>query len=294
MDKPKPNRKTPRAHRPIAKKSRARQQHLSLDKYLQDSHTLAPRLQRLAQDIATISLTPKKSRFTCAECEQLIEFYVDAEKRGEQVRTGFPVVWKHLKTCDRCRTSYELLTEALNESALTNFDAFPASPPPLPFLAPPSSNTPWTRHAHARVAGAPLNFGFTIRALYLRQSLSTNQPTLVMRGEPGPAKRALVLSDTISLGNRDVIVKIWIQRLETSPFARLEISLAASVPLPDPLRVNLTSDGYTYSNIIQKGHFSFDEFPVSVLEDARDLRVEFEADDDSAVAIAGHAGRDVG
>lgn len=294
MDKPKPNRKTPRASRPIAKKNRASRRHHSLDKYLQDSHTLAPRLQRLAQDIAAISDTPKTSRLTCAECEQLIEFYVDAEKRGEQARTSFPIVWKHLKTCAQCQTSYALLTEALNESTPTDFDAFPAAPRPLPFLAPTQSNAPWTKHARARVAGDPLNFGFTIRALYLRQSLSQHQPTLFTRGEPEPAKKALVLSDTISLGNRDVIVKIWVQRLETSTFARLEISLAASIPLPDPLRVNLTSHSYTYSGIIQKGHFSFDEFPVSVLEDARDLRVEFEADDNPAGTIAKHAGEDVG
>lgn len=254
----------------------------------------AASLDRLIQAITATSTASKHQELTHQDCEAALEFYVDAEGRGQKARTLYPAVWRHLRSCARCRASYALLADALQDKEPLNAGLEShLSPPALPFLAPQREDAPWTKHVRARVGGAPFNFGLNIRILHLQQRLSMSQPTMLLRGESEPAKRALALSDTISLGALDVMVKIWVQRLDTPEFVRLEILLASSAPLPDPLHVNLIWNDHTHSDVIHEGRFSFDKFPASALEDGgRKLRVEFKADNQPPVAVKGYPGGD--
>lgn len=255
---------------------------------------LAVRLRRLAQAIAGAPTAAKAARLSCDACEALLEFYMDAAERGEKVRARFPAVWKHLQTCARCQESYRLLSESfgctqdvsLRAETPSIGDALPSAPP-LPFLAPAPSDAAWSKRVRSRVGGAPLGFGFIIQALHLRRVVSASQPALLVRGKPAPslrlrsgqAQRSLVLSDTLSLGDRDVAVQVWAQRLDDSDAIRLEGLIASSTPLPAPLRVTLRWDDYAYSNLVHQGRFSFDEIPVSSLEHIRDFHVEFDCGD---------------
>lgn len=290
MDKRKPNRRGNQAHRPKERQGRGSDPTVSLHRYLQDSGKLAPRLQRLAQAIAASSGAPMAARLSCDECEAMLEFYVDAEMRGEPPNDLFPAVQKHLKTCSRCQVSYQLLADSLGEEPMTDFAIQAASAPTLPFLLPPASDAPWTKRVHPRIGGAPISFGVAIQASHLRQRLSESQPAMLTRGKLTPGKRTLVLSDAFSLGDRKVAAKLWVQRLEDPAFLRIEIQLASSSPLPEPLHVHVTWNGRTQAGLVHDGKYSLDGIPLSALEGERTLRIEFQADDHPAHSIEGPGG----
>jgi hypothetical protein len=220
----------------------------------------------------------------------MLEFYVDAEMHGEPAKDLFPTVQKHLKTCSRCRVSYQLLADSLTEETTADFAILSASTPPLPFLVPPASNAPWTKRVRPRIGGAPINFGVAIQASHLRQRLSESQSAMLTRGKLTPGKRTLVLSDTFSLGDRKVAVKLWVQRLENPTFLRIEVQLASSSPLPEPLHVHVTWNGRTQAGLVHDGKYSLDGIPLSALEGERTLRIEFQADDHPANSIEGPGG----
>jgi len=242
---------------------------------------LASRLRRLAQAIAAAPKASPSANLSCTECEALLEFYVDTERRSDpsdslQARARFPAVWGHLETCARCQESYRLLSESWKADSTPPLDDAALAAPPLPFLVPASNDAAWSKRVRSRVGGAPLGFSFIIRVLHLQRVVSVKQPTLAVRGVSKPSKKALALSDTIPLGNLNVNVEMWAQRLENSDNLRLEILLASSAPLPEPLRATLRWNDHTYSDLVRQGRFSFDGIPVSILEGARELRVEFE------------------
>ncbi len=290
MDKRKRNRRPERAPRAKAARGRGNEPTTSPDRYLGESKPLAQHLQRLAQAIAASSPAPVTARLSCHECEAMLEFCLDAEGRGEPAQDDYPSVYEHLRTCARCRLSYRLLTESLREDPSADVSAVSAAASPLPFLAPPASESPWTIIERPRLAGAPANFGVAIQAWYLRQRLSETQPAVLVRGKLMPGKRTLVLSDTVSLSGRKVAVKLWVQRREDSTLVRLEIQLASSAPLPEPLHVHVSWNGRTESGVVRAGKYSLDGIPFSALEGERPLRIEFQADDPPVHSVEGPGG----
>jgi hypothetical protein len=230
--------------------------------------SLTQRLARLAQAIASASPTLH------ADVEALLEFYVDSEQRGDDVRTLYPAVWKHLQSCNRCHTSYLLLTEALSES----------SEPPtiqaersLPFLVTQPENAAWRKYVRSRIAGAPLGFGFTIQAEYLQKLVAPpSEPALVLRNHAQPEIKTLLLSDHFTLGKREVMVELWTRRTQDPDQVQIEIILASSAPLPEPLHVSLRWNGHHYASQIQQGYGVIERIPIADLKNARDLHVDFE------------------
>jgi len=234
--------------------------------------SLTQRLARLAQAIASASLPSRP--LSHADIEALLEFYVDSEQRGDDVRTLYPAVWKHLQSCSRCHTSYLLLTEALSES----------SEPPtiqaersLPFLVTQPENAAWRKYVRSRIAGASLGFGFTIRAEHLQKLVAPpSEPALVLRNHAQSETKALLLSDHFTLGKREVMVELWTRRTQDPDQVQIEIILASSAPLPEPLRVSLRWNGHHYSSQIQQGYGVIERIPIADLKNARDLHVDFE------------------
>jgi len=248
-------------------------------------HTLALRLQYLAQAIASVSDASRVHRLSHAEVESLIEFYVDSEKRGEKAQALYPAVWSHLQSCGHCRASYTLLTEATPDgSSLENDRPHTARlAPTLPFLAAQTKDAAWTKHVRSRVGGAPLRFGFTIHPVHLRTLFASTLPVTAMRDQPSPTRRALLLSDTFALGQREVVAELWTQRGEDPTQIQIEVVLVSSSPLPDPLRVSIRWNDRHYSGLIQQGRTILGGIPTSDLESARDLRVDFEEVQPSAI-----------
>lgn len=239
---------------------------------------LALRLKHLAQAVASVSGASPVQRLPHVEVESLIEFYVDSEKRGEKVRTLYPAVWEHLKSCNRCRASYTLLTEATSNSSELEGDGLPStrSVHPLPFLTAEVKDAAWSKHVRSRIGGAPLGFGFTIHSGHLQRLASLPAPALVLRDQSRPGARALLLSDTFTLGKREVLVELWSQRTEDPTQVQIEIALTSSNSLPDPLCVTVRWNEHHYSSQIHQGRGVIDRIAISDLESARDLRVDFE------------------
>ncbi|GEM_PF-1083610 len=254
-------------------------------RYLTDSPTLALRLQRLARAIAAAPGQPSPAPLSHAACEALLEFYVDHERRAEEARALYPAVWEHLQTCARCRESYDLAKAALADAAPDSISTR-ASIPALPFLIRADETTAWSKQVRSRVGGAPLGFGFIIQPQHL-QRLFAPAPAARLRGAAAPTERALLLSDTVNLGQRNALVEMWVHRFADSPEGRLEIFLVSSSPLPEPLHVTLRWNDQQHSEVIVRGHCAFDHLPIAELENARDLRVEF-AEQSDATTEGGH------
>jgi hypothetical protein len=234
---------------------------------------LALRLKHLAQAIASASHASSPRRLSHHEVESLLEFYVDSEQRGDDVRTLYPAVWKHLQSCSQCHTSYLLLTKALAESA--------ESPPiqstrPSPFPVTQPENAAWRKYIRSRIAGASLGFGFTIQAEYLQKLVASSEPALVLRNHAQPETKTLLLSDHLTLGKHEVMVELWTHRTQDADHVHIEIILAATAPLPEPLRVSLRWNGHHYASQIQQGYGVIERIPIADLKNARDLHVDFE------------------
>ena len=250
--------KTKRSPKP----NRARRKHAETQIAL--GKLQAPRFQRLAHDIASANRETSHSEF-----ESLLEFVVDGESRGENLQTVYPEVWKHLQNCKRCQLSYELMTTIPRlETPLARIQSKSEPAPQV------DQNSVWTKHVRSRVGGAPLGFGFAIQPAFLTR-LVTPQNALLTRGSALEGKR-LLLSDSITLGDRNIAVTIWLHPEDPNNTARLEILVASYAPLPEPLNAILKWNGHVRSIPVHEGECSFDHIPLTEIADASDLRVDFE------------------
>lgn len=242
--------------------------------FLRDPKTYAPRFQRLAQALAVATDTRKRPELSHEECEALLEFYVDSERRGENVRTVYPAVFKHLTTCERCRTSYDLLTGAQAQDASRDL-AFSAEPRiEVPFLVQAAPDATWSKQIRSPIGGARLGFVFKINPSHLARVIA-QPPQLAMRGQI-TTERSLLLLDSIALGSRNVQVSLWLHRSADSDYARLEISVVSSSPLPEPLNAILRWNDHRHAAPIEQGVGWIDQLSISDLENAP-ISIEFEA-----------------
>ncbi len=242
--------------------------------YLQNSKSLASRLQRLMQAIVVAPDTRKRPGLTHEECQVLLEFYVDSKQRGDNAHRLYPDVFKHLKTCAPCRMSYELLTGEQAQDENYDLTISPEQKIELPFLVPATPNAAWSKQVHSCIGGGSLGFGFTISPSHLARIMA--QPAQIAVRGPIATARSLLLLDSIALGSRSVQVELWLHRSENPDYTRLEVSVVSSSPLPEPLRVKLSWNDHQYSSAIEQGQGWIDQIPVSDLENAN-ISVEFEA-----------------
>ncbi len=236
------------------------------------------RLLRLAQAIAVAQRVSKRGSLSHKECEAVLEFYVDAESRGEQAQILYPDVWEHLRTCEHCHWDYMLLTEDLLDTESTDA-AFLSTAPALslPFLTPSQKDAPWTTQIYSRIAGAPFHFSFTLRAPFLWNQVALVVPTLVLRDGPHAPESTLLLSDIFSLGEREVDVELRALRSEDGERIQLQVLLASSVSLPEPLRVTLAWNDHQLFDLVHEGRAAFEGILLSELKNSGDLHLEFQA-----------------
>ena len=192
----------------------------------------AAQLQRLAQAIEAAPAHLKRTRLSHAECEAALEFYADAEHRGERAQELYPEVAQHLQSCERCSLSYRLLTEALHDriESSPSRHSPPASRRQLPFLMSSPAGARWIPNVSSRIGGAPLRFGFTLRAPVLPSQPDASAAPRVRRQGLPPASPFLLLSDWLTVGTRQVNVELQALPAEDPAQVRLQVTLAPSVP----------------------------------------------------------------
>ena len=245
-------------------------------RFLKSSKVYARRFQRLAQAIASASaeagsVSRRRAPLSHDECQAQLEFYVDGELRGENTRTTYPAVFDHLKTCEQCRASYELLT---SQSSDENREFASSSRGALPFLGRSAPGAPWSKEVRSAVGGGPLGFVLKIDPRHLARIIA-QPPQPALRG-PVTRGRSLLLMDSIALGSRNVQVELWLHRSTSPDYARLEVSVVSSSPLPEPLRVNLRWNDQAYAASVEKNTGWIDQIPVNLLENTP-VSVEFQA-----------------
>ncbi len=211
------------------------------------------------------------------ECESMLEFYISSETRGEHADQVYPAVAQHLSVCGLCKTSYLLVKDALTAPApeKTAKQDQPAVQP-LPFLPTHREGDAWKTLVRSPIGGAPIGFGFAIQPTHVRASISPS-PGLALRGEPPPAEGALLLADTVALGQRQVMVEMRTARSQDPDHIEVRVSIVASTPLPDPIRAILTWNQEQRSAVVQDGKCSFHEIPISAMEKAGNIGIEFRA-----------------
>ncbi len=242
--------------------------------YIDNSKKIGPQFERLRRAILAAPGKTRSRPLSHAEFGELLEFYIDSERRQEDTKKLYPRAWEHLQTCERCRSLYDLMNATLDDSI-----TLPARPP-LPFLAPIPPNALWSQQIRSRVGGAPLKFGFIVQAAHLTRAL-TLPSSLVLRGDAPPAQKSLLLSDTVTLDQQEIAVDVWLYHPEQQNTADIEISAVSSKPLSEPLRVTLNWNEQRYSSLLQNGKCVFNAIPLSDPQNLRDLRVEFEAESPS-------------
>jgi hypothetical protein len=286
MGKQKPSSQNKSGHRGKIKPTRP-----SLDNYRREPQALTPHAERLLR-AATASTGTATESLSCDECEARLEFYVDAERRGEPVDRTFHAVWEHLRTCPSCQTSYQLLKAGLEVDAVPDAGAERSSSRSLPFLASRSADGLWYKHAGSRLLGGPIRFDYHFQAAYVQQRLSQSQPaTLGLRGEVlKPGKRAMIVTDPISLGDRNVVVEISAERLPDPNLVRLEIELTSSIALPERLWVHLRWNDFVHTDVMQGNRYTFDRLPAAAMEGKEGLHVEFQAEDEAAMGVERQGG----
>ncbi len=215
------------------------------------------------------------------ECDSMLEFYISSETRGENAEKLYPAVAHHLLVCERCRTSYSLVKDALTFSAAEK-DAreSQAAFSSLTFLSTPQETEAWKKVVRSPIGGAPIGFGFAIQRKHLLASISPSAG-LSVRGESTSSQAPLLLSDTVALGRRQVMVEMRTAQSQDPDHIEVRVSLAASAPLPDPFHAVLKWNQEQRSAVVQDGKCSFDGIPVSAIEEGGDIHIEFSAGEET-------------
>jgi hypothetical protein len=207
----------------------------------------------------------------------MLEFYISSERRGENADRVYPAVAQHLSACNICRTSYMLVKDAL--AAPVPESAAKQDQPavqPLPFLPTHREGDAWRTLVRSPIGGAPIGFGFAIQPTHLQSSISPSAG-LALRGGPPPEEGTLLLADTVALGQRQVMVEMRTARSQDTDQIDVHVSIIASTPLPDPIRAILTWNQEQRTAFVHDGECSFGGIPVSAVENAGNISIEFSA-----------------
>lgn len=230
-------------------------------------------LRRLARAVAAAPA----GALSHDECTGLLEYYADSEQRGENAASLYPAIAQHLQACERCRVILSLLQEPAEHTLRETGPVYGADAlPPLSFLPDSARATAWQVHVRSSVAGGPLGLCFVVPSAYLRQTLA---PVLAAaaRGEVVGSEGILLLSDTVPLGAREVTVDLRATPSQDAGQLQFDISIVASTPLPEPVRVILDWNDASSSTFIHNRKCSFAAIPALALEAKGDLKIDLEA-----------------
>ncbi len=86
------------------------------------------------------------------------------------------------------------------------------------------------------------------------------------------------MADTLSLGRRQVAVQVWAVPTQDISKLQLQVSVASSDPLPEPLHAILQWNNHRSAALVRDGECIFDDIPADEMKDVHNLRVEFEVE----------------
>ena len=226
----------------------------------------ARRFRRLAEAVAG------PLDLSCEECEDTLDLYVDDELGGRDVRRLYPVVWRHLRTCARCRQAHDLLADTLKRERAGELTSIPRlEAPRLSFLQPQPPDAPWITRLRSRIAGAPFGLSFSFNLPYLQTLLSRPIPVAARAEEPFlPLATHLLLSDIVPMGEGKVAVEVTATRRPEKPdYLHLQAIITGSAPLPENLWARLVWDDQTRCGSVDpEGHADFGEVSLTTLQEA--------------------------
>jgi hypothetical protein len=251
----------------------------------------ARRFRQLAEAVAG------PSDLGCEECEDTLDLYVDDELGGRDVRRLYPLVWRHLRTCARCRQAHDLLADTLRRERAGELAPIPRlEAPRLSFLQPQLPDAPWITRLRSRIAGAPFGLTFSFNLPYLQTLLSRPVPVAARAEEPLlPSATHVLLSDTIPMGEETVAVEVMGTRHPERPHClHLQATITGTAPLPENLGARLIWDDQTRSGPVDlQGHVDFGEVSLTTLQEALEtgegsFEIAFEAqeiEDDAGTSV---------
>jgi hypothetical protein len=235
----------------------------------QDNQPVAnPLLEQLRRDLQTPGAWARRFRtlvedamntgkmdttLTCQDVQNVLDVYLNAELKGDDVRLAYPEVWQHIQTCAGCRQEHDAVLDVLSEHDEEAHLNFTPTPRPLPFLQAKSDHAGWVSRVRSRLAGASFGIHILLDPDYLRGKLGFASPlqtenvyrsdTLALSSEP-----RVLLIDNVSLDGQPLNVEIAVVQAASQPDKlALQATLTGSAPLPDNLWIRLTWAGHTYA-----------------------------------------------
>jgi len=67
----------------------------------------------LFQKLLRMLALTKERELTCMEVNDLVDYYVELEQAGENVKALMPAMTQHLRICPECKEEYEALKQVI-------------------------------------------------------------------------------------------------------------------------------------------------------------------------------------
>jgi hypothetical protein len=218
---------------------------------LQTPGARARRFHALVED--AMNTGEMDTTLTCDDVQNVLDVYLDAELKGDDVRLAYPEVWQHIQTCAGCQQEHDAVLDVLSDHDEEVHLNFTPTPRPLPFLQAKGDRAGWVSRMRSRLAGASFGLHILLDPEYLRGKLGFASPlqtgnvyrsgTLALSSEP-----RILLIDNVSLDGQPLNIEIAIAQVAGQPdMLALQATLTGSAPLPDNLWIRLTWAGHTYT-----------------------------------------------
>ncbi|MBX3012419.1 MAG: hypothetical protein KF832_12970 [Caldilineaceae bacterium] len=184
-----------------------------------------------------VNIFPSDEVISCAECDALLEAYLDAELANMNVKYYYAKVWQHLQHCRRCAIYHDWLYRMLSQRTTTS----PRSPAyrnqvdlsflPFPQSQPEHVSAEPAYHTHLRSAllGEPFQLRIVFPWEYLQhQCRRLTQTSADAAWADAPLlSPCLLLKQRISLPEQNLLVKLIAYPLSTRlSLVRLQATLS--------------------------------------------------------------------
>ncbi len=208
----------------------------------------------------------------CAACQNNLDLYLTAESNGDDVKFLYPTVWRHLQTCRDCVQVYlhlkELLIVGPNELPAGNMPVL--LPEQLPFLSPPTAQSPWITRLRSQLTGAPFNLSVQFNLEYLKTlfTLPAFAPTREVVAIPSDVQ--LLLHQPVVIGEQTLTIELtYSQPVNQPDKINLQATVVCDGPLPANLMAQLTwADQTCHASVTPEGTVNFGYVSLTALKES--------------------------
>lgn len=223
------------------------------------------------------NLRPEAEVITCAQCDELLDAYLDAAIAQLDVSARYPALWRHLQTCASCAHHYHTLSTILYPDQPTQPPPLVLEPLDLPFLSltqpplPEEVQYPWQIHLGSGLLGEPLQLRFTFSPAYLQQCLTDTaqqEPATSPEANKNAQLVRSLLQEQLRFGQQSMLVDVRALSLADQKDAvHIQATLTGSHPLPDGIWATLHWGGQASTcRLNNRGEASFGAVPLAALQ----------------------------